>query len=69
MMIQTQSGSENQFSEIEDKNQPEGVQNLDNEKIQSANENIDQNTDETKVSDKVEIKDENEGSKRSSSYS
>ena len=57
-----QSGSENQ-SEIEDKNQPEGVQNLDNEKIQSENENIDQNTDETKVSDaSVEKKDENEGS-------
>ena len=57
-----QSGSENQ-SEIEDKNQPEGVQNLDNEKIQSANENIDQNTEETEVSDaSVEKKGENEGS-------
>ena len=57
-----QSGSENQ-SEIEDKNQPEGVQNLDNEKIQSENENFNQNTDETKVSDaSVEKKDENEGS-------
>ena len=57
-----QSGSENQ-SKIEDKNQPEGVQNLDNEKIQSENENINQNTDETKVSDaSVEKKDENEGS-------
>ena len=57
-----QSGSENQ-SEIEDKNQPEGVQNLDNEKIQITNENIDQNTDETEVSDaSVEKKDENEGS-------
>ena len=57
-----QSGSENQ-SEIEDKNQPEGVQNLDSEKIQSENENFNQNTDETKVSDaSVEKKDENEGS-------
>ena len=37
-----QSGSENQ-SKIEDKNQPEDVQNLDNEKIQSENENINQN--------------------------
>ncbi len=45
-----QSGSENQ-SEIEDKNQSEGVQNLDNEKIQSENENFNQNIDETKVSD------------------
>ncbi len=57
-----QSGSENQ-SEIEDKNQPEDVQNIDNEKIQSENENIDQNISETQLSDaSVEKKDENEGS-------
>ena len=37
-----QSGSENQ-SKIEEKNQPEDVQNLDNEKIQSEIENINQN--------------------------
>ena len=57
-----QSGSENQ-SKIEDKNQPEDVQNLDNEKIQSENENINQNTNETNISDaSEEKKDENEGS-------
>ena len=57
-----QSGSENQ-SKIEDKNQPEDVQNLDNEKIQSENENINQNTNETDISDaSEEKKDENEGS-------
>ena len=57
-----QSGSENQ-SEIEDKNQPEDVQNIDNEKIQSENENTDQNINETRLSDvSVEKKDENEGS-------
>ena len=57
-----QSGSENQ-SEIEDKNQPEDVQNIDNEKIQSENENTDQNINETQLSDvSVEKKDENEGS-------
>ena len=57
-----QSGSENQ-SKIEEKNQPEDVQNLDNEKIQSEIENINQNTNETNVSDaSVEKKDENEGS-------
>ena len=38
-----QSASENQ-SKIEEKNQPEDVQNLDNEKIQSEIENINQNT-------------------------
>ena len=57
-----QSGSDSQ-SEIEDKNQPEDVQNIDNEKIQSENENIDQNINETQLSDaSVEKKDENEGS-------
>ena len=57
-----QSGSENQ-SKIEDKNQPEDVQNLNNEKIQSENENINQNTNETNISDaSEEKKDENEGS-------